>query len=154
MKINRPTGTAGNRCAGQAAFTLIEVVFATAIAALALAGMFTGYNLAGRQAQYSACSLAANAEAVRQVELVMSVPWVQSISNGPLFATNLTAPQYHNLCLPSALSNVVNCTNYTTISQISANPPYAMIEVQCVWTLPNYGGTFTNTVAVLRAPNE
>ena len=127
---------------------------ATAIAALVLGGMFTGYNMAGRRAQYSACSLAANSEAVRQLEVVMSVPWVQSIPNSQLFATNLTAPQYHNLCLPSALSNVVNCTNYTTIKQISTNPPYAMIQVQCVWTLPNYGGTYTNTVAVLRAPNE
>jgi membrane-associated PAP2 superfamily phosphatase len=58
-----------------------------------------------------------------------------------------------NLCLPSAQSNVVNCTVSYTTTQVSVSPPYAMIQVQCVWTLPNYGGTFTNTVAVLRAPN-
>jgi hypothetical protein len=59
-----------------------------------------------------------------------------------------------NLCLPSAQGNVITCTNITTINQISTVPPYAMIKVQCIWTFPNYGGTYTNTVAVLRAPNE
>jgi len=152
MKIDRPTGTAGNRRADQAAFTLIEVAMATAVAAVLLAGMFEGYNIAGRQAQFSACSLAANSTAMRQMEQCIAAEWVPSY--GVTTLLNETGSYSTNLCLPSAQSNVVNCTvNYTT-TQISSNPPYAMIQAQCVWTLPNYGGTFTNTVAVLRAPNE
>jgi type II secretory pathway pseudopilin PulG len=152
MKIDRPTNAARNRRAGQPAFTLIEVAFATAIAALVLGGMFTGYNMAGRKAQFSACSLAANATAMRQMEQCIAAPWVPSIGVTTLlnqYGTNST-----NLCLPSAQSNVVSCTVSYNTTQVSFNPPYAMVTVNCVWTFPNYGGTYTNTVAVLRAPTQ
>jgi prepilin-type N-terminal cleavage/methylation domain-containing protein len=138
---------------GQSGFTLIEVAVAAAITALVIAGMFKGYNMVGRRAIFSACNLAANATAMQHLERVMAANWVPDYGNLQLFSTNLTAPQTANLCLPSAQSNVVTCTNFTTITQISTNPTYAMIQVQCVWTLPNYGGVFTNTVAILRAPN-
>ncbi|MGD0812572.1 MAG: prepilin-type N-terminal cleavage/methylation domain-containing protein [Verrucomicrobiota bacterium] len=151
MKIDKQASTR-NRCAGQQAFTLLEVVIATAIAALVMAGMFQGYNMAGRRAQYSACSIAANSEAVRIMELVVSIPWVETTPGSPLFSATNTI--YTNLCLPSALSNVITCTDYTTVRLASSNPPYAMIQVQCVWGFPSYGGTFTNTVATIRAPNQ
>ncbi len=152
MKIDRPTGTAGNRCAGQSAFTLVEVAFATAIAALVLAGMFQGYNMAGRRAQFSACSLAANTTAMRQMEQCISANWVPSYGITTLL--NQNGSYSTNLCLPSAQGNVVNCTVNYSNTQVSTTPPYAMIQVQCIWTFPNYGGTFTNTLAVLRAPNQ
>jgi len=152
MKIDRTTGTAKNQRGGQEAFTLIEVAFAAAIAALVLAGMFQGYNLVGRQAQYSACSLAANTIAMGQLEKVLAANWVPAppYTNNTLLT--LSSTNTGNLCLPSAQGNVVNCTTTTTITLISSNPPYAGILVQCVWTLPSYGGTYTNSVAVLRAP--
>jgi prepilin-type N-terminal cleavage/methylation domain-containing protein len=152
MKIDRLKSTARNRCAGHAAFTLIEVAIATAIAAMVLAGMFQGYNMAGRRAQYSACSMAANCMAMQQMEQCVAASWVPSYGITTLLNQNGTYST--NLCLPSAQSNVVNCTVSYTTTQVSVSPPYAMIQAQCVWTLPNYGGTFTNTVAVLRAPNE
>jgi prepilin-type N-terminal cleavage/methylation domain-containing protein len=152
MNFYRETSRAGFR-RGQAGFTLIEVAFAVAIAALVLAGLFLGYNMAGRRAQYSACSLAANAAAMQQMEQIIAADWVPSYGLTNLFSTSLTAPQSGSLCLPSAQGNVVAYTNYATVSQISTNPPYAMIQVQCVWTFPSYGGVYTNTVATLRAPN-
>ena len=57
MKFDESTGNARNRRTGPAGFTLIEVVFAAAIAAMVLAGMFEGYNMSGRQSMYSACNL-------------------------------------------------------------------------------------------------
>ncbi|MGP8198692.1 MAG: type II secretion system protein [Limisphaerales bacterium] len=152
MKIDKQARITRNRCAGQSAFTLIEVAFATAIAALVMAGMFLGYNLASRRAQYSACSLAGNAIAMRQMEQCIESEWVPAYG-----ITNLLSQSGSystNLCLPSALSNVVNCTVTYSTTQLSTTPPYAMVQVQCVWTLPNYGGTFTNEFATLRAPNE
>jgi len=137
----------------QGGFTLIEVAFAAAIAALVLAGMFKGYNVAGQEAQFSACNLAANAEAMRQLEQIVSADWVPSYNVSELFSASLTVPQTGNLCLPSACGNVINCTNYATVTQVSASPAYAMIQVQCVWSFPNTSTRFTNTVAVLRAPN-
>jgi hypothetical protein len=154
MKIDRPTGRGGNRGGGHAAFTLVEVAFTAAIAALVLAGMFKGYNVASRRAQFAACSLAANTMAMQKLERVISADWIPTYGVNQLADSTLLTAQATNLCLPVALSNVVNCTIYTTINtNVSVNPPYAMIQVQCVWTFPTYGGTFTNTVAVLRAPN-
>jgi type II secretory pathway pseudopilin PulG len=152
MKIDESTGRSRNRCASQAAFTLIEVAFAAAIAALVLAGMFEGYNMSGRRAQFSACNLAANAMAMQQLEQVVSVDWVASSGNNSLL--NMNATNLNNLCLPSANNNVINCTNITRVTAVSTSPPYDYVEVQCIWGFPTYGGTFTNTVAVLRAPNS
>jgi prepilin-type N-terminal cleavage/methylation domain-containing protein len=135
----------------QAGFTMIEVTFAAAIAALVLAGMFQGYDVAGRQTQFSACNLAANTQAMRMVEQVEGAEWVPSYGEDQLLTLGST--NTGNLCLPSANGNLINCTNYTTVTQISTSPPYVMIQAQCVWTFPTYGGTFTNTIAVLRAPN-
>jgi hypothetical protein len=132
---------------------LIEVVLATAIAALVMAGMFTGYNMAGRRAQFSACNIAANNCAMAKMEQCIAAQWVPSFGITELFAPSLTVPQPTNLCLPVARSNFVTCTNYTTISQVSSTPPYALIQVQCVWSFPAYGGTYTNTVTTLRAAN-
>jgi prepilin-type N-terminal cleavage/methylation domain-containing protein len=154
MKIVRPFGAIKNRRAGRAGFTLIEVVLSAAIAALLLAGMFQGYNMAGRNAQYAACSMAANASAMQQLEQITSTDWVPSAGKLQLFSPSLTNSQTVHLCLPSAQGNVVAGTNLTTVTQVSTNPPYVMIQVQCVWTFPSYGGTYTNTVAMLRAPNE
>jgi type II secretory pathway pseudopilin PulG len=152
MKIDESTGKARNRRTGQAAFTMIEVTIAAAIAGMVLAGMFEGYNMAGRRAQFSSCNLAANAMAMQQLEQVISVDWVASSGVNSLL--NMSSTNLANLCLPSANGNVINCTNYTRVTAISSIPPYDFIEVQCVWSFPTYGGTFTNTIAVLRGPNE
>jgi type II secretory pathway pseudopilin PulG len=152
MKFDESTGKASHRRgAGQAAFTLIEVVFAAAIAAMVLAGMFEGYNMAGRQAQFSACNLAANAMAMRQMEQVISADWVPTMGQTTLL--NMSSTNEANLCLPSANGNVYNCTNQVWVSQVSSNPPYALIQAQCIWNFPTYGGVFTNTVSMLRGPN-
>jgi prepilin-type N-terminal cleavage/methylation domain-containing protein len=154
MNFDRPTGSLRIRRAGRAGFTLIEVILAAAIAALTLAGVFQGYNMAGRNAQFAACSMAANAAAMKQLEQITSTDWVPSYGKLQLFSPALTNPVVVNLCLPSAQGNVIACTNYTSITQISSNPPYAMIQVQAVWSFPSYGGTYTNTMVLLRAPNE
>jgi type II secretory pathway pseudopilin PulG len=152
MKIMRLASANRKRSGVREAFTLIEVVIAGAIAALVMAGMFEGYTMAGRRAQFSACSVAATSEAMHQLEGAFSAEWVPAYGENALLA--LGGTNTANLCLPIAESNLITCTNYTTVTEISTNPPYAMIQVQCVWGFPNYGGTYTNTVSVLRAPNE
>jgi len=152
MKITRLANAGEKWRGGRKAFTLIEVVIAAAISAMVLAGMFEGYNMAGRKAQFSACSIAATSEAMHQLEGAFAANWVPAYGQNQLLA--LGGTNTANLCLPVAQSNVITCTNYTTVTEISTSPPYALIQVQCVWGFPNYGGTYTNTVAVLRAPNE
>ena len=143
-----------NRTRGAApGFTLIEVAVALAISVLVMAGMFKGYTLASRRAQFSSYQLAANAQAMQQLESIVAATWVvsgTSVTN--IFSSSLTNTQIAALCLPNSATNLVYATNYATVSQISTNPPYLMVQVSCVWSFMGMG-VFTNTVAVLRSPD-
>jgi type II secretory pathway pseudopilin PulG len=135
------------------AFTLIEVAVALAISVLIMTGMFKGYTLASRRAQFSSYQLAANAMAMQQMESIVAATWVvsgTSVTN--VFNSSLTNTQVAALCLPNSATNLVYATNYATVSQISTNPPYLMVQVSCIWNFMGMG-TFTNTVAVLRGPD-
>jgi type II secretory pathway pseudopilin PulG len=135
------------------AFTLIEVAVALAISVLVMAGMFQGYTMASRRAQFSSYDLAANAMAMQQMESIVAATWVvsgTSVTN--IFSPSLTNTQVSALCLPNSATNLVYATNYATVTQISTNPPYLMVQVSCVWSFMGMG-TFTNTVAALRAPD-
>jgi len=149
MRICRPIRNG----AGGLAFTLIEVAVALFIGALLMAGMFQGYTMASRRAQFSSFQVAANAMAMQQMESIVAATWVvsgTSVTN--IFSPSLTNQQVSALCLPSSGTNLVYATNYATVQQISTNPPYVMVQVNCVWNFIGMG-TFTNTVSVLRAPD-
>jgi type II secretory pathway pseudopilin PulG len=134
------------------AFTLIEVVMAAAIAALICTAVVRVYILGSRKAQYAACSLAANMQAIKKIEQVIFADWIPSYGTTNVFNPALTNTDTESLEMPVANANVVTCTNYTTVTLLSTNPPYLMIRVDCVWGF-NGLGTYTNTVAVLRGPN-
>lgn len=147
------TGRSAPARGRSAAFTLIEVAVAAAIGALVMAGMFKGYTMASRRAQFSSYSLAATATAMKQMERMVAATWVISgTASTNLFNPALTTVQTNALCLPSSGTNLVYATNFATVTQISTNPPYAMVQVRCVWNFMGLG-VFTNTVAVLRAPD-
>jgi type II secretory pathway pseudopilin PulG len=138
---------------GGHAFTLIEIAVALAIAVLVMGGMFKGYTMASRRAQFSSFELAANAMAMRQMESIVAATWVisgTSVTN--IFSPSLTNTQINALCVPSSGTNLVYGTNYATVKQISTYPPYVQVQVSCVWNFMGMG-TFTNTVAVLRSPD-
>jgi prepilin-type N-terminal cleavage/methylation domain-containing protein len=135
------------------AFTLIEVAVALAISVLVMGGMFKGYTMASRRAQFSSYQLAANAMAMQQMESIVAATWVvsgTSVTN--IFSPSLTNMQVSALCLPNSATNLVYATNYATVTQVSTNPPYLMVQVRCVWNFMGMG-IFTNTVAVLRSPD-
>jgi type II secretory pathway pseudopilin PulG len=138
---------------GFGAFTLIEVVVATALAALLMMGMFEGYVLASRRAQFSSYSLAASATAMKQMEKIVAATWcITGTPSTNLFNPALTVVQTNALCMPSSGTNIIYATNYATVTQVSTTPPYAMIQVQCVWGFMGLG-TYTNTMAVIRGPD-
>jgi type II secretory pathway pseudopilin PulG len=139
--------------AESAAFTLVEVCVAMMIAVLVMAGMFEGYNLAARRAQFSAFQLAANAMAMQQMESIVAAQWVISGSASTnIFSQVLTNQQSRALCLPTGGTNLVYATNYASVTQLSTNPPYVMIQVSCVWSFMGMGN-FTNTVCAMRSPD-
>ena len=140
------------KVAGVRAFTLAEVVIAAAIAALLCAAIAECYGIGSRRSQFAACSLAANMQAMRKIEQVVFANWIPNYGVTNVFNPALTNIDRENLEMPVAITNQATCTNYTTVTQISTNPPYLMIRVDCVWGF-NGLGTYTNTVAVLRGPN-
>jgi hypothetical protein len=140
------------KVAGAGAFTLAEVIMAGAITALLCTGIVKSYSMGSYESQYAACNLAANMQALKKIEQVIFASWVPSYGITNIFNPALTNNDIENLEMPVAITNSVSCTNYTTVTQISTNPPYLMIQVNCVWGF-NGLATYTNTVAVLRGPN-
>jgi hypothetical protein len=69
-----------------------------------------------------------------------------------IFNPTLTNTQVSPLCVPTTSTNFMYGTNYVTLRQVSTNPPYLLVRVDCVWNFMGMG-TFTNTVAVMRAPD-
>ena len=138
--------------AGVRAFTLAEVVIAAAIAALLCTSLIKCYQIGSYRSQQAACSLVANMQAIKKIEQVIYANWIPTYGVTNIFNPALTNIDREDLEMPVALTNVINCTNYTTVTQISSNPPYVMIRVDCVWGF-NGIKTYTNTVAVLRGPN-
>jgi prepilin-type N-terminal cleavage/methylation domain-containing protein len=149
MRISQPIRGRGRTHA----FTLIEVAVALAVSVLVMAGMFEGYTMASRRSQFSSFQLAAQAMAMQQMESIVAATWVisgTSVTN--LFSPSLTNTQVNALCVPSSGTNLVFATNYATVRQISTYPPYALVQVSCVWNFMGMG-VFTNSVAVLRSPD-
>jgi len=147
------TGRPVQRMNDSGAFTLVEVAVAMAIAALEMAGIFQGYTMASRRAQFSSYSLAASATAMKQMERIVASQWVisgETITN--IFNPALTAVETNALGMPSNGTNLVYATNFATVTLLSVNPPYLMVRVDCVWNFMGMG-VFTNTMAVLRGPD-
>ena len=137
-----------------AGLTLVEVVIALGISALAVAGIVGGYLFSIASAQKSALSLAAGAKAIERVEETRSAIW--SISSFPpvdqLVATNF--PDEVVILDQNAAGNGITYgTNLTQISQISVDPPLRRIHVDCVW---NFKGIqlLTNSMETCRAPDR
>jgi type II secretory pathway pseudopilin PulG len=137
--------------AAREAFTLIEVVMAMGIAVLVCAAIMKCYTIASRRSFYASCSLAANAQAMKKLEQVIYASWKPSVGNLNIFNTALTNQDVENLEMPVSDTNVITCTNFTTVTQLSTNPPYLIIKVNCVWSY--IGVTQTNSIAVLRGPD-
>ena len=149
----RQTGRPALRTSDHCAFTLIEVAVALAISVLVMAGMFQGYTMSSRRAQFASYSLAASATAMKQMEKIVASQWVisgMSVTN--IFSPTLTTVQTNALGMPSNGTNLVYATNFTTVTQISTNPPYVMIRVDCVWNFMGLG-IFTNSLGVIRGPD-
>ena len=45
-------------------------------------------------------------------------------------------------------------TNYVWVTTASVNPPLREIQSYCLWTFPLTGTVYTNTVILMRAPDQ
>jgi prepilin-type N-terminal cleavage/methylation domain-containing protein len=134
------------------AFTLIELVIATAIAAMVIGGSVYGYIISSKRAEWSAYSLAAHSMAMQRIEQARAAKWdpsgfppVDNLTNGP--------PVVDVLDIPISGTNIAYATSVTTIATISVDPPLKKIRVETVW--PFVGrGAFTNTIVTYRAADQ
>ena len=153
MKIgqNNFTGRAGRK---KQALTLVEVLVALGISALAVAGIVKGYFLANTSSQKFALSLAANAQASQWMEQMRCADW--DTSRFPA-VDQLTSTNFSNVVVSleyaGAGTNVTYATNFMYITTISTNPPLRRIHVDCVWRFQG-GQLITNSIETERAPNQ
>lgn len=151
MKLESAQRMGRRRAAG---LTLPEVVVSMAILGMAIIGIVNGYIYTGRQAEYSAYSLAAHSLAIQRLEQARAARWDP---NGYPSADRVVQanfpPVTHVLDVPISGTNFVMATVYTQVTNISANPPLKMIRVDCVWPFMNRG-LFTNTIVSYRGPDQ
>jgi hypothetical protein len=148
MKI----GCFGRR--SQAAVTLIEAVLSMAVGGLMMAGVANGFIQCMRRAEWSSYSLAASSLAMQKLEQTRAAKWdrLSYPTVDDLVSSNFP-PDVQVLDIPISKTNIVYATNYTSVLNISTNPPLRMVRVDCVWRFMSRG-LFTNTVATYRAPDQ
>jgi prepilin-type N-terminal cleavage/methylation domain-containing protein len=140
--------------AGRSAFTLVEVVIATAIAALTIGSSIYAYVQTTRRAEWSAYSLAAHSLAMQRTEQTRAAKW-DPMGFPPvdeLVPTNFP-PRIEVLDIPISGTNIAYATSITSIATISLNPPLKKIRVDCRWSFAS-GRSFTNTIITYRAPDQ
>ena len=160
------------------AFTLMEVVVSLAIVATIFGGVILAYIQSARRAEWSGRSLAAQAQAIQQIEQIRSAVWDQQTTSGSIgmrdevqllplqnkLTTNgiTTGYWWTNLDLPSSGTNFVAATNWVTVKIISnfwpgfSNVALRLVRVDTVWPC-SWNGTnklFTNTVCTYSSPDD
>ena len=169
---NRKTGAAvyGNK----RGFTLAEVVISLAVVALVLYGVIGSYIQSSVRAEWSGCSLAAQAQAMQQIEQARAAVWDWSLGKNEI--TNLSlygwtyntntgigkGYSYTTLDLPISGTNIVVATNYVTLKLLYFNgatvPPVQMqmLSVDTVWPFNMLGRVryYTNTTATYFGPDN
>lgn len=140
--------------AGNAAFTLVEVLVSMLVLGIMVTGIVSGFIQTERTAEWSAYSLAAQALAMQPVEQARAAKWDPNAwpSVDQVISSNFPiTPQI--LDIPISGTNIVWATNRTTIRMISTNPPLKSIYVECTWRFARQG-LFTNTALTYRAPDQ
>ncbi len=157
------------------AFTLIEVVVATAIVGLVFGGIINCYIQSGLRMEWTGYSQAAPALAGAGLEQATAATWdpaqippVNSLTNLNLQGANYnsstaTYTGYNTAILdvPYSGTNFTMATNYITVQLLDGVGGQAQVQMQfvrvdTVWPFFIRGRNvcFTNTVATLMAPDD
>lgn len=159
--INRPSRAAG--------FTLVELLVAFAVFGMISSGVIYGYIQSNRMAEWSAISLAAQSYASQGAEQVRAADWrprdypaatgygTMDELQAPYSVTNCGTNYILDIPIkgnPSASDFGFFVTNYVSIINVSTNPPLRQIRSDAVWIFYLTGVKYTNTVILLRAPDQ
>ena len=136
----------------QSGISLVEVLVAMAVGSLMMAATTIGFVQCMRRAEWSAYALAANSLALQKIEQTRAASWDSANATNDLVTGNFPTER-EILDVSFNKTNIVYATNFTTILDISTNPPLKMIRVDCVWGFLSRG-LFTNTIVTYRAPDS
>jgi prepilin-type N-terminal cleavage/methylation domain-containing protein len=151
-------------------FTLVEIMVSFAIFSLVVSGLIYGYVLANRMAEWSSMSLAAQSAASQGAERARVANWRPRDyppTNGPGTMDELPpsangAPVFTNVDFfdiptkgdPSSQNFDSWVTNYVWVTTVSADPSLRLIRSVAIWRFPLTGAIFTNSIILLRAPDQ
>jgi len=153
-----------------AGFTLVEILVSFVVFGMTVSGLIYGYVQANRLAEWSAMSLAAQSCASQGAERARAADWrprdyppatgpgtmdelPPATNGGPVitFVDSLDIPTKGN---PASSDFDFWITNYVWITTVSTNPPLRQIRSDAVWKFAPTGKISTNTVVLLRAPDQ
>jgi prepilin-type N-terminal cleavage/methylation domain-containing protein len=145
-----------------AGFSLPEVLIALTIFGLIASGIIKGYIQANRMAEWSALSLSAQSYAQQGAEQARASDWRPR----DFPATDEVGQTNYTLCgtnyifdipikgSPSSSNFAFFVTNYVSITNLSVNPYLRQIRSDVVWKFYLTGKKYTNTVILVRAPDQ
>jgi type II secretory pathway pseudopilin PulG len=147
------------------AFTLVEVTVAIFILAMVIAGVLYGYVQANRMAEWSSMSYAAESYASEGAEQARAADWYPRnwpVTNGPGTMDELPPTNYiisDILDIPSkgkpgATNSSYWATDFVSVANVTINPPLRQIRSDCRWIFPPTGRVYSNTIILLRAPDQ
>ena len=155
-------------CGRADGYALGEVLLAFGVLSLIFAGLIYGYVQANRMAEFSSMSLAAQAYAAVGAEQARAADWrprdwpqtngpgtMDELTNGTAIITN----DIMDIPIQGSPTNTAASfwvTNIITISDVfsNKNPQLRQIRSDCRWIFPLTGQPQTNTVILLRAPDQ
>jgi Tfp pilus assembly protein PilV len=150
---------------GEAGFSLGEVLIAFGILMMVFSGLIYGYVQANRMAEFSSMSLAAQSCASQGAEQARAADWRPRdwpAATGfgtmdELPPTNYTKTSIMDVPIKGAPTNTdfaFFITNNISITTYSANPTVRQIRSDCIWMFPLTLAVYTNTVILLRGPDQ
>jgi type II secretory pathway pseudopilin PulG len=167
MRLRPITTRAQTQASG---FTLMEVLISFAVFGMTTAGLIYGYVVANRLAEWSSMSLAAQSSASQGAERARAANWrprdyppasgpgtmdeLPASTSGKAVITNVDYFDVPTKGDPSASDFDMWITNYVWVSNVATNPPLRLIRSDSVWRFPLTGKVYTNTVMLLRAPDQ
>ncbi len=154
------------------AFTLVEVLIASAIVGIVFGGIINCYIQSGVRIQWTGYSLAAQSLASQRLEQVRAANWDPTLGINNLTNLNLTSASYDGstktytgystaiLDVPFSSTNYTMATNFITVQLLYvsgiSNIQMQFVRVDTVWPFYFRRGNllFTNTVSTMLAPDD